>query len=162
VTNPRYLAKGTSLKREADKSSRSDPVLAAVIATHAILNFISAFSCDDSSRKIRGKLALHENWKTTSEFIVWVINLVRDTKETELEGLWYIPFGTCGTYQTVINYMPYVHNDYSRTSSDICAVRTRVGKTNESGKKNPWLSSTQRSGKSGPRHMATISRFANH
>jgi hypothetical protein len=106
------LTKGTSLKREADKSSRSDPVLAAVIATHAILYFISAFSCDDSSRKIRGKLALHENWKTTCEFIVWVINLVRDTKETELEGLWYILIGlaelikqssiACDMYTTTI------------------------------------------------------------
>lgn len=100
------------MKREADKSSRSDPVLAVVIATHAILYFISAFSCDDSSRKIRGKLALHENWKTTSEFIVWVINLVRDTKETELEGLWLFPLElaelteqssiTCDLYTTAI------------------------------------------------------------
>lgn len=112
VTDGRYLTKGTSLKREADKSSRSDPILAAVTATHAILYFVSAFSCDDASRKLRGKLAQHENWKTTSEFIVWVINLMRDTKETELEGLWYVPLApvglmwqssiTCDMYATVI------------------------------------------------------------
>jgi len=75
------------LKREADKLSRSDPITAAVIATRAILYFISAFACDDQGRKLRGKLALHENWKSTSEFIVWVINHQKDKNEPELEGL---------------------------------------------------------------------------
>ena len=85
----RYLARGTSLKREADKLSRTDPVTAAVTASHAILYFMSAFACDDQSRKLRGKLQLHENWKSTSEFIIWVINLQKDHNEHELEGLWY-------------------------------------------------------------------------
>jgi hypothetical protein len=87
--NNRSLARGTALKREADKLSRSDPITAAVIATRAILYFISAFACDDQGRKLRGKLALHENWKSTSEFIVWVINHQKDKNEPELEGLWY-------------------------------------------------------------------------
>jgi hypothetical protein len=87
--NNRSLARGTALKREADKLSRSDPITAAVIATRAVLYFISAFACDDQGRKLRGKLALHENWKSTSEFIVWVINHQKDKNEPELEGLWY-------------------------------------------------------------------------
>jgi len=87
--DPRYLARGTNLKREADKLSRTDQTAAAVTATHAILYFMSAFACDDQSRKLRGKLQLHENWKSTSEFITWVINLLRDNNEDHLEGLWY-------------------------------------------------------------------------
>jgi hypothetical protein len=90
-TDYRYLARGTSLKREADKLSRTNQTSAAVTATHAILYFISAFACDDQSRKLRGKLELHENWKSTSEFIIWVINLQKENHETELEGLWYVP-----------------------------------------------------------------------
>jgi hypothetical protein len=82
------------LKREADKLSRSDQTVAAVTATHAILYFMSAFACDDQSRKLRGKLQLHENWKSTSDFIVWVINLQKDNNESELEGLWYVSL-TC-------------------------------------------------------------------
>lgn len=78
------------MKREADKLSRSDQTVAAVTATHAILYFMSAFACDDQSRKLRGKLQLHDNWKSTSEFIVWVINLQKDNNEIELEGLWYL------------------------------------------------------------------------
>lgn len=84
----RYLARGTSLKREADRLSRTDHTMAAVTATHAILYFMLAFACDDQSRKLRGKLQVHENWKTTSEFVLWVINLEKDNSEIELEGLW--------------------------------------------------------------------------
>lgn len=84
----RYLSRGTTLKREADKLSRNDPTTATVTATHAILYFISAFACDDMSRKLQGKLQVHENWKSTSDFILWVINLQKDSSEPELEGLW--------------------------------------------------------------------------
>jgi hypothetical protein len=84
----RYLARGTSLKREADRLSRTDHTAAAVTATHAILYFMLAFACDDQSRKLRGKLQVHENWKSTSEFVLWVINLEKDNNENELEGLW--------------------------------------------------------------------------
>jgi hypothetical protein len=91
ISNRRYLARGTSLKREADKLNRKDPITAAVTATHAVLYFMSAFACDDQSRKLRGKLQMHENWKTTSNFIVWVISLQKDSNENELEGLWYYP-----------------------------------------------------------------------
>jgi hypothetical protein len=84
----RYLSRGTALKREADKLSRNDPTTATVTATHAILYFISAFACDDMSRKLQGKLQVHENWKSTSDFILWVINLQKDSSEPELEGLW--------------------------------------------------------------------------
>jgi len=87
----RYIAEGTTLKREADKLSRTNPTTAAIVATQAILYFMSAFACDDQSRKMRGKLQLHENWKSTSEFILWVINLQKEHHETELEGLWYSP-----------------------------------------------------------------------
>jgi hypothetical protein len=84
----RYLSRGTTLKREADKLSRSDHTTATVTATHAILYFISAFAYDDMSRKLQGKLQVHENWKSTSDFILWVINLQKDSSEPELEGLW--------------------------------------------------------------------------
>lgn len=91
----RYLARGTALKREADKLSRNDYTTATVTATHAILYFMSAFACDDLSRKLQGKLQVHENWKSTSEFILWVINLQKESDEPELEGLWYSrPSGT--------------------------------------------------------------------
>ena len=89
----RYLARGTGLKREAVKLSRTDQTTAAVTATHAILYFMSAFACDDQSRKLRGKLQVQDNWKSTSEFILWVINLQKDNNENELEGLWYHPWG---------------------------------------------------------------------
>jgi hypothetical protein len=85
----RYLTRGTSLKREADKLSRTDQTTAAVMSTQAILYFLLAFACDDQSRKLQGKLQAHENWKSTSEFIFWVISLQKDINETELEGLWY-------------------------------------------------------------------------
>ena len=88
-TDDRYLARGTSLKREADKLSRTDQTTAAVTATHAILYFMSAFACDDQARKLRGKLQVQDNWKSTSDFILWVINLQKDNSENELEGLWY-------------------------------------------------------------------------
>jgi hypothetical protein len=48
-----------------------------------------AFACDDKVRKLRGKLQQIEYWKTTSDFIQWVINLQKEHGETELEGLWY-------------------------------------------------------------------------
>jgi len=85
----RYLTRGTALKREADKLSRNDHTTATVTATHAILYFMSAFACDDLSRKLQGKLQVHENWKSTSEFILWVINLQKESDEPELEGLWH-------------------------------------------------------------------------
>jgi len=102
------------LKREADKLSRSDPTVAAVTATHAILYFMSAFACDDQSRKLRGKLQLHENWKSTSEFIVWVINLQKDNNETELEGLWYV--ARRAQLMIVTNSMRYVINVYTKVN----------------------------------------------
>ena len=92
-TDNRYLARGTGLKREADKLSRADQITAAVTATHAILYFMSAFACDDQARKLRGKLQVQDNWKSTSDFISWVINLQKDNNENELEGLWYSIFG---------------------------------------------------------------------
>jgi len=108
------LTRGTTLKREADKLSRSDPTVAAVTATHAILYFMSAFACDDQSRKLRGKLQLHENWKSTSEFIVWVINLQKDNNETELEGLWYV--ARRAQLMIVTNSMRYVINVYTKVN----------------------------------------------
>lgn len=85
----RYLKQGTSLKREADKLHRIRDQTAVVIATQAILYFMLAFACDDKVRKLRGKLQQIEYWKTTSDFIQWVINLQKEHGETELEGLWY-------------------------------------------------------------------------
>jgi len=77
------------LKREADKAAVADPILGALIATHAILFFLAAFSCEDLSREKSGKIPMYESWKSTSGFIVWVINILKDKRETELEGLWY-------------------------------------------------------------------------
>ena len=50
---------------------------------------MSAFACDDQARKLRGKLQVQDNWKSTSDFVLWVINLQKDNNENELEGLWY-------------------------------------------------------------------------
>jgi hypothetical protein len=93
IAHERLLAKGTSLKRETDKLLQSDEknatVSACVTATHAILYFLSAFACDDHSRELQGKLPIHENWKSTSDYISSIIKLQKDSKEIELEGLWY-------------------------------------------------------------------------
>jgi hypothetical protein len=82
------------LKREADKASKSDPILGAITATHAILYFLAAFSCEDLSREKSGKIAIYESWKSTLSFIVWVINILKDKRENELEGLWYSTLNT--------------------------------------------------------------------
>ena len=97
------------MKREADKLSRTDHISAAITATNAALYFMSAFACDDRARQLRGKLPMHENWKSTSEFILWVINLQKDKNENHLEGLWYTPLSDKGLQ--VINYMQYVISD---------------------------------------------------
>lgn len=72
---------------------------------------MSAFACDDRARQIRGKLPLHENWKSTSEFIVWVINLQKEKNESELEGLWYLILFNGA--DIVINCTLCVTSDYS-------------------------------------------------
>jgi hypothetical protein len=88
----RYLKRGTSLKREADKLSRGSEQTAVIIATQAIQYFMMAFACDDQARNLRGKLPQIEYWKTTADFIQWVINLQKERNETELEGLWYVNY----------------------------------------------------------------------
>ena len=75
--------------------SRQHDPSAVVMATQAILYFMLAFACDDEARNIRGKLPRIEYWKTTCDFIQWVINLQKERSENELEGLWYGLFGGC-------------------------------------------------------------------
>jgi hypothetical protein len=48
-----------------------------------------AFACNDQARNLRGKLPQIEYWKTTCEFVGWVITLQKERNEPELEGLWY-------------------------------------------------------------------------
>ena len=76
------------MKREADKLNRTDQSTATVIAIHAALYFMLAFACEDHSRKLQGKFQQHANWKSTADFILWVINLEKEIDEKELEGLW--------------------------------------------------------------------------
>ena len=152
--NNRYLTRGTTLKREADKLSRSDQTIAVVTATHAILYFMSAFACDDQSRKLRGKLQLHENWKSTSEFIVWVINLQKDNNETELEGLWYVT--RQAQLMIVINCMRYVINVYTKVNFASSAVAKSRLNDNVSKTIKDKLNQTSNFGKFGMNLKRTI------
>jgi hypothetical protein len=91
--------------------SRQHESSAVVMATQAILYFMLAFACDDEARNIRGKLPRIEYWKTTCDFIQWVINLQKERSENELEGLWY---GLFEYADLVTNYMRFANNGYLR------------------------------------------------
>lgn len=109
------------MKREADKLSRTDATAAAIVATQAILYFMSAFACDDQSRKIKGKLQLHENWKSTAEFILWVINLQKEHRETELEGLCHQLHAVCHQrlYDNEMKFLRSCHKSFEKQGKPI-------------------------------------------
>jgi hypothetical protein len=100
--------------------NRSSEQTAVIVATQAILYFMMAFACNDQARNLKGKLPQIEYWKTTCEFIGWVITLQKERNEPELEGLWYYNLGWWT--DKVINYKRFASNGCSRMNFSICVI----------------------------------------